>query len=247
MMRRITDEQAQGATGPQKVLKKSLTITLGWDCYFTWSSKPCESLAVWRTKEVPSFLNYYFWNPAHWFGPGKRTFDLHPVVMCSANWANPAAVKGFVIETLTLRYFGISREPRTSRSHVSKALSSGLRFQVHVCTARPRSRSKWFIARFLHPKTSQTYVWEEIRLFRTLLLNDCRILFQKNVIFEDSFSAKIEVSGWMKTNMAAASYHPRILSPKYGQTGKVKPLTAKRSLSFAVKWPNLDPTFSNIY
>ena len=33
---------------------------------------------------------------------------------------------------------------------------------------------------------------------------------------------------------------PRILSPKYGQTGKVKPLTANRSLSFAVKWPNLD-------
>ena len=32
--------------------------------------------------------------------------------------------------------------------------------------------------------------------------------------------------------MAAASYHPRILSPKYGQTGNVRPLTAKRSLSF---------------
>ena len=45
----------------------------------------------------------------------------------------------------------------------------------------------------------------------------------------------------MNTNVAAASYHPRILSPKYGQTGNVKPLTAnRRSLSFAVKWPNLD-------
>ena len=45
----------------------------------------------------------------------------------------------------------------------------------------------------------------------------------------------------MKTNMAAASYHPRIVSPKYRQTGNVKPLTAnRRSLSFAVKWPNLD-------
>ena len=32
----------------------------------------------------------------------------------------------------------------------------------------------------------------------------------------------------------------RILSPKYGQTGNVKPLTANRSLPFAVKWPNLD-------
>ena len=45
----------------------------------------------------------------------------------------------------------------------------------------------------------------------------------------------------MNTNMAAASYHPRIVSPKYGQTGNVKPLTAnRRSLSFAVKWPNFD-------
>ena len=44
----------------------------------------------------------------------------------------------------------------------------------------------------------------------------------------------------MKTNMAAASYHQRIFSPKYGQTGNVKRLTANYSLSFAVKWPNLD-------
>ena len=35
----------------------------------------------------------------------------------------------------------------------------------------------------------------------------------------------------------SASYHPRVLSPKYGQTGYVKPLTANRSLSFAVKDP----------
>ena len=46
-------------------------------------------------------------------------------------------------------------------------------------------------------------------------------------------------------NMAAASYHPRILSPKYGQTGNVKPLTADRNLAFAVKWPNLDLKVSN--
>ena len=36
--------------------------------------------------------------------------------------------------------------------------------------------------------------------------------------------------------MAAASYHPRILIPKYGQTGNVKPLTANRGLPFAVRW-----------
>ena len=39
----------------------------------------------------------------------------------------------------------------------------------------------------------------------------------------------------MKTNVAAASYHPRILIPKYGQTDNVKPLTANRGLLFAVK------------
>ena len=39
----------------------------------------------------------------------------------------------------------------------------------------------------------------------------------------------------MKANMAAASYHPQILSPNYGKIGNVKPLTANRSLSFAVK------------
>ena len=81
--------------------------------------------------------------------------------------------------------------------------------------------------------------------FERFLLIDYRILFQKNVIFEDNFSDKIEVSGWMNTNMAAASYHPRILSSKYGQTGNVKPLTANHSLSFAVKWPNLDLKVSN--
>ena len=33
------------------------------------------------------------------------------------------------IETLRLRFLGISREPRTSRSHVTRALPSGLRFE----------------------------------------------------------------------------------------------------------------------
>ena len=50
----------------------------------------------------------------------------------------------------------------------------------------------------------------------------------------------------MKTNMAAASYQQRILSPRYRQTSNVKPLTANRSFSFAVKWPNLNPKVSII-
>ena len=40
--------------------------------------------------------------------------------------------------------------------------------------------------------------------------------------------------------MAAANYHPRIVSPKNGQTGNVIPLTTNRGLPFAVRWPNLD-------
>ena len=51
----------------------------------------------------------------------------------------------------------------------------------------------------------------------------------------------------MKTNMAAASYHPRILSPKYGQTPNVKPLTTNRGLPFAVRLPNLDLQVSNFF
>ena len=46
--------------------------------------------------------------------------------------------------------------------------------------------------------------------------------------------------------MAAASYYPRILIPKYEQTDNVKPLTANRGLPFAVRWPNFDLKVSNI-
>ena len=45
--------------------------------------------------------------------------------------------------------------------------------------------------------------------------------------------------------MAVASYQRRILSPKYGQTGNVKPLTANRGLSFAVR-RNIELKGSNI-
>ena len=57
--------------------------------------------------------------------------------------------------TLKLRFFPISREPRTSRSHLTRALPLGLRFEAHVCTARQRSKGKWSTARFfLPPKTT---------------------------------------------------------------------------------------------
>ena len=83
--------------------------------------------------------------------------------------------------------------------------------------------------------------YDFFKLFCLLIIE----FYFKKRNFKDNFSAKIEVSGWMNTNMAAASYHPRILSSKYGQTGNVKPLTANHSLSFTVTWPNLDLKVSN--
>ena len=57
--------------------------------------------------------------------------------------------------TLRSRFFSISREPQTSRSHVASALPSGFRFEVYVCTARSRSVSD-LPQGFLHFKTPQS-------------------------------------------------------------------------------------------
>ena len=51
----------------------------------------------------------------------------------------------------------------------------------------------------------------------------------------------------MKTNMAATSYQPRTLSPKYGQMVNVKPQTANSGLSSAVGWPKFDLKVSFVY
>ena len=128
----------------------------------------------------------------------------------------------FTPETLRLRFFGISREPRTSRSHVTRALPSSLRFEVHVCTAEPRSRGKWLTARFLctlkHHNSTFKKTYDFLELFFLLIIE---FYFKKKKTQFKNWIKWIEVSGWMKTNMAAARYHPRILSPKYGQTGYV--------------------------
>ena len=45
----------------------------------------------------------------------------------------------------------------------------------------------------------------------------------------------------MKTNMVAASYHPKNpKSQKYGQTVNVRPLTPNRGFQFTARWLNLD-------
>ena len=167
---------------------------------------------------------------------GRAIRRIFPV---TANLKTPD-VNIKVVETLRLRFFCISREPRTSRSHVTRALPSGLRFEVHVCTARPRSRGEWIYRRVFctlkrhNPKFEKKY--DFLKLFCLLTIE----LYFLKCNFEDNFSVNIEVSGWMKTNKPAASYHLRILSPKYGQTRNGKPLIANRSFSFVVKWPNLD-------
>ena len=77
-------------------------------------------------------------------------------------------------------------------------------------------------------------------LERTLSLINCWTIFCRSIILKTvSISAKIEVNEWMKTKMAAISYQPRILSPKYEQMDNLKPLTVcsemakRRSLSLS--------------
>ena len=105
------------------------------------------------------------------------------------NWIRPLWWPAYeLLGKVDLRSMFLGGIP--ARSHVTSALPLGLRFEVHVCTARPRSRGTWFAERFWHPKNSQSDVWEEIVLFRTLLLNNYRILYQKEVILKKLFQLK---------------------------------------------------------
>ena len=85
------------------------------------------------------------------------------------------------IETLRSRFFSVSREPQTSRSHVTSALLSGLRFEVYVCTARSCSIGKWFTARIFLSKTSQSSFEKKILLFGTVSLINYWTIFHRNV------------------------------------------------------------------
>ena len=90
------------------------------------------------------------------FQPGKRDHLFRfPLFLGIFQWDEPTKRVPFTAEPeipdfwlngkrpLGSRFFGISREPQTSISHVTSTLQSGLRFEVHVCTARSRSRGKW--------------------------------------------------------------------------------------------------------
>ena len=134
----------------------------------------------------------------------------------------------FKSRNLKIEVFDISREQRTSRSHVTMVLPSGLRFEVFTLERLDHDPELIDLPQsFLLPKTSQSHVWEEININEFCM---------KKRNFEDNFSAKIGGSGWVKANMAAAM-------PANLKTGNGKPLTSNRSLAFAVKWSNLDLGF----
>ena len=179
---------------------------------------------LWKINDLGPGCSFLWILPVIYF-PVKHSCLFNEMYECTVGLRLSSAIIRDLKTEVFLQF------PRTA--NVNK---SGLRFEVHVCTARPRSRGKWFNARFFCILKNHNTMFERTYDFFVLVINFCFIKHN----FKDNFLAKIEVSGWMKTNMAAASYHPRILSAKYGQTGNVKRLTANRSLMAAVKWPNLD-------
>ena len=62
------------------------------DCHFTWSSEPCEDLAICWAKLVPLFLSY-FKTLSIGLTPGIEPTTSRSAVKRSTNWADPAAVK----------------------------------------------------------------------------------------------------------------------------------------------------------
>ena len=107
--------------------------------FISWhnSSFPCAEYSRWCLAQCYRFFT-------------SRT-TVSRIITCRPYDLTMITVQFNSIETLRLRFFGISSEPQTSRSHVIRALPSGLRFEVHVCTARPRPRGKWFTVRFFAP------------------------------------------------------------------------------------------------
>ena len=79
--------------------------------------------------------------------------------------------------------------------------------------------------------------YDYLELFCLLIIE----FYFKKRNFEDSFSAKIEVSGWMKTNMAAASYRPANLKPQIWADGLRETVNHKQQF---VVWSKMTRTRS---
>ena len=116
---------------------KSGYFFISWRNKIKHNSFPCAEYSRWCRAQCYRFFT-------------SRT-TVSRLITCRPYDLTMISVQFNSIETLRLRFFGISSEPQTSRSHVTRALPIGLRFEVHVCTARPRPRGKWFTARFFAP------------------------------------------------------------------------------------------------
>ena len=68
--------------------------------------------------------------------------------------------------------------PRTANVKKSRDHCVGVRFADHVLEVSDLPQG------FLHSKTSQSHVWEEILLLKTISLINYRILFYRNVILK---------------------------------------------------------------
>ena len=179
-----------GKLGTYVLMKVGQELTLTWRV-------PCREIlyVTFRAKRSPTTMVMSLARPhSHWLLRGHMTSKNE-----SVSRQNPWAGIRATIESLRLRVFNISREPRTSISHVTRALPSGLRFEVYVCAARPRSRGKWFTARFFCTPRQHNPTFEKkynfLELFCLLVIE----FYFKKRNFEDNFSAKIEVNEWKQT------------------------------------------------
>ena len=84
-----------------------------------------------------------------------------------------------------MKFSAFFHEVQTSRSHVTRALPSGLRFEFHVCTAR-------LVSDLLQGNPTFETKFDFLQLFCLLII---KFYFSKKCNFEDNFSAKIEQSG----------------------------------------------------
>lgn len=67
-------------------------------------------------------------------------------------------------------------------------LPSGLRLEVHVCTARPRSRGTWFAERFWHPKIHNLTFEKKYYFLELFCLLIIEFFIKKTLFWRKNFS-----------------------------------------------------------
>ena len=104
-----------------------------------------------------------------------------------------------LLETLRLKFSAFFHEVQMSRSHVTRALKSGLWFEVHVCTAWPLGKLNLPHGNLKFEMKYDFYNSSAYWLSNFIL---------KKCNFEDNFSAKIEQSGFMNENKHGSHEQP---------------------------------------